>query len=192
MRFNCSILNWLAAGLALLLLPCPAPGAEELVNANPNKVKAAYLLNFTRYVTWPTNTFPATNAPWRIGILGKDPFGRVLDSTFEGRMVQGHPFEILRAPTLDQLPPCQMVFIAAMDPAARQAALTVLTNQPVLTVSDAPDFLHEGGIIRFQTTDRVRMSINLDQARAASLVIQTKMLEVSQAVLEDGKLQTLR
>ena len=57
MRFNCSILNWRAAGLALLLLPWPAPGAEELVTANPNKVKAAYLLNFTRYVTWPTNTF---------------------------------------------------------------------------------------------------------------------------------------
>ena len=47
--------------------------------------------------------------------------------------------------------------------------------------------MQEGGIIRFQVGDRVEMSINLDQARAVSLLIQTKMLEVSIEVLENGE-----
>ena len=44
----------------------------------------------------------------------------------------------------------------------------------------------------FQPTDRVRASINLDQARDASLNIQTQMLEVACAVLEDGKLHGMK
>jgi hypothetical protein len=179
-------------GVVLALFRADPAAGQGLVTQDPNKVKAAYLLNFTRYVTWPTNTFAATNAPWRIGILGSDPFGEVLDNTFRGRTEQGRSFEIIRAPTLDRLPPCQVVFIAAMDAAPRQAALGVFKKQPVLTVSDASDFLEDGGIVRFQTADRVRMSVNLDQARAVSLTIQTKMLEVSNAVLENGKLQNLR
>ena len=59
-------------------------------------------------------------------------------------------------------------------------------NRPVLTVADAPGFLREGGIIRFQVGDYVEMSVNLDQARSASLKIQTKMLEVTREVVENG------
>ena len=36
------------------------------------------------------------------------------------------------------------------------------------------------------------MSINLDRARAASLSIQTKMLEVSNNVIENGKVHKVR
>jgi len=36
------------------------------------------------------------------------------------------------------------------------------------------------------------MSINLDQARAVSLTIQTKMLEVSSEILENGELRRMR
>jgi hypothetical protein len=59
-------------------------------------------------------------------------------------------------------------------------------------VGDAPDFLQEGGIIQFQIEDRVEMSINLDQARSASLAIQTKMLEVSRNVVENGVVKNWR
>ena len=36
------------------------------------------------------------------------------------------------------------------------------------------------------------MSVNLDQARSASLHIQTKMLEVSHQVLENGVIREMR
>ncbi|RYF57372.1 MAG: YfiR family protein, partial [Comamonadaceae bacterium] len=67
-----------------------------------------------------------------------------------------------------------------------------LKSKAVLTVSDAPEFLSEGGVIRFQVEDRVRMSINLDQARAVSLAVPTRMLEVSHEVLENGVIRKMR
>lgn len=159
---------------------------------NPNKVKAAFLRNFTHYVTWPADVFADDRSPWRICILGNDPFGDILDKTLMGRTEQGRAFEVLRAKTLNELPRCQIVFVAYKDASKRRAALAKLKKSPILTVSDAPGFLQEGGIIQFQVGDRVEMRINLDQSRSASLKIQTKMLEVSREVVEDGVVKKWR
>ena len=186
--------GWRACVCALLFLFC-LPGvvlAQKTARTNPGTVKAAFLRNFARYVTWPGQVFPSDRSPWRICILGSDPFGDVLEKTFEGRSEQGRPFEIFRAETLGELPSCQIVFVAYQDAARRRAALAQLAKRPVLTVGDAPSFLREGGIIRFQVSDRVEMSVNLDQARSASLKIQTKMLEVSREVVESGVTRRLK
>lgn len=159
---------------------------------NPIRVEAAFLRNFAHYVTWPDGVFGDASSPWRICVLGKDPFGGVLDTTLAMRTERGRPFEIYRAQTLDRLPTCQIVYVAYDDRSKRHAALVALKNQPVLTVGDARDFLREGGMIQFQVGDRVRISINLDRTRAATLRIQTKMLEVAHKVLENGTLRVLR
>lgn len=179
--------------IVLLLLLClPTSVAGQLAPENPSKVKAAFLRNFTHYVTWPTGVFSDGRAPWRICILGDDPFGEILDKTLRGRTEQGRPFEILRTEDLSELSRCQIVFVAYKDAAKRRAVLEELGRLPVLTVSDAPDFLREGGIIQFQVGDRVEMHINLDQSRSASLTIQTKMLEVARDVVENGAVKKWR
>jgi hypothetical protein len=150
------------------------------------KVEAAFLRNFARYVTWPSEAFSEGSPVWRVGVLGPNPLGDALEATFRGRTEQGRPFEIVRAAAPEDLPPCQIVFIAYKDAAKRRAALAALDGKPVLTVGDAPGFLQEGGVILFEVDDHVSMSINLDRARAASLTIQTKMLEVSKQVIENG------
>ncbi|PKO43074.1 MAG: DUF4154 domain-containing protein [Betaproteobacteria bacterium HGW-Betaproteobacteria-4] len=177
----------------LLALALPATVASQVVPAeNPNRVKAAFLRNFAHYVTWPAQAFPDSQAPWHICILGEDPLGELVETTVRGRTEQGRSFKVLRANTAEELPPCQIIFIAYQDPAKRRAALDKLKGKSVLTVGDAPEFLREGGIIRFQVEDRVRMSINLDQARAVSLTIPTRMLEVSSAIQENGVVRRVR
>ena len=174
-----------------LVLPCLAAG-EEMIAANPDRIKAAFLRNFASYVVWPEAAFPDAGSSWHICILGPDPFGNLLDETLEGRIEQGRPFEIFRNTRLDASPSCQILYVAFDQPVQRRAVLAALQHRPVLTVGDADDFLLEGGMIRLQVGERVEMSINLDQAKAASLRIQTKMLEVSRQVLENGILRTRR
>ena len=181
----------------LLMLPflllMPNHGANQsLATRNPYKVEAAYLRNFAHYVTWPDDVFPNSSAPWQIVVLGPDPFGDVLESTLQGRIEQGRSFEVSRAEKLKDLPSCQILYIAYRDAMRRRAVLSGLKDKPVLTVSDAPEFLSEGGVIQFEVNDRVRMSINLDQAHAISLTIQTPMLEVSSKVLENGVIRKVR
>lgn len=177
--------------LLTALLPTGV-ASQASTTQNPHRVEAAFLRNFSHYVTWPAHAFANERSPWRICILGDDPFGEVLEATFKGRAELGRPFEIFRADTLVDLPQCQIVYVAYKASASRRAALAELKRRPVLTVGDAPGFLQEGGVIRFQVTDYVEMSINLDQARAASLTIQTGMLEVSSSVLENGVVRRMR
>ncbi len=183
------------AGLIFVLSLIQMPGfaaGQEWATGNPYKVEAAFLRNFSHYVTWPAATFADARSPWRIGILGRDPFGDTLEKTLKGRVEQGRTYEIFRADKLEDLPECNIIFIAYRDAARRRAVLAELRGKPVLTVGDAAEFLQEGGIIRFEVGDRVKMSINLDRARSASLTIQTKMLEVSDHVVENGVVRRLR
>lgn len=178
--------------LLCMLHPLGLVASQELAPANPNRVKAAFLRNFAHYVNWPVDAFPDSSTPWHVCVLGPDPFGDILETSLKGRMEQGRSFEVFRAETLDQLPSCQIVFLTYKDDARRRAVLDKLKNKPILTVGDAPEFLREGGTIRFQVDDRVRLSINLDQARVAALVIQTRMLEVSSEVLDNGIVRKMR
>ncbi len=191
--------GWLDSGsfVVTLLLACllsvpSVASAQEIVTASPNKVKAAFLRNFAHYVTWPENAFLNAKAPWKIGVLGEDPFGDVLEKTLKGRTEQGRSFEICRAATIEELPPCNIVFVAISDSAQRRAALKALRQLPVLTVGDDPDFMNDGGIIRFRLQDTLLIDINLDQAQVVSLDVQTKILEIASMVLDKGKLRRLR
>ncbi len=186
-RIAASLLLGLAAGAAA------APvRAEDTAGATLASLESAFLRNFARYVTWPRTAFADDRAPWRVCVMGTDHLDDALERTLQSRVEQGRPFAVIRGPTPDQLPSCQIVYIGSRNPATRHAALAELKRHPVLTVGDAPEFLDEGGIIRLRPGERLEMSINLDQARAASLTIPSKMLEVSRDVVENGTVRRWR
>lgn len=160
--------------------------AQDRAAESPARVEAAFLRNFARYVNWPARAFAGERSPWRVCILGVNHFDDTLESSLRGRTEQGRPFEVVRAARLDQLPACQIVYVDLPQAAERRAVLAALKKRPVLTVGNVAEFLDEGGIIRLMAREHIEMGINLDQARAASLTIPSKMLEVSHEVVENG------
>lgn len=177
--------------LAALLPPCGGAAAQDRA-VERTRVEAAFLRNFARYVSWPARAFAGEQSPWSVCILGENHFGGALEETLQGRTEQGRGFEIVRVATLERLPACQIVFVDLPQATERRAALRELKKRPVLTVGHAAEFLDEGGIIRLTASEHIEMSINLDQARAASLTIPSKMLEVSREVVDNGVLRRLR
>lgn len=176
-----------AVALALLLAPLAHGAAAQERPAEPvGKVEAAFLRNFARYVTWPPQAFADERAAWVVCVLGGEHFDDSLERTFLGRTEQGRPFKVIRVAPPDPLPACQIAFIAYETAARRRSVLNELRKRPVLTVGNAPEFLQEGGVIRLLAREQVEMSVNLDQARAVSLAIPTKMLEVSREIVEGG------
>jgi hypothetical protein len=182
---------WATCGLSLMALSGYA-ASQVISTQNPYNVEVAYLRNFARYVAWPDNTFHDSRAPWQVCVLGPGPFAEVMEETLHGRTERGRSSEVLRVEKLEHLPHCQILYVAYRNAARRRAAISALKNKAVLTVGNSPDFMREGGIIQFFVDDRVRMSINLDQARAALLTIPTKMLEVSISVKENGVIRKVR
>jgi hypothetical protein len=184
-------LRLMAAVLLLPLMRKVAAGTDPLA-LQRGRIEAAFLRNFARYVSWPAAAFANERTPWTVCVVGDGHFDDGLENTFEGRTEQGRRFEIVRAVATSELPSCQIVYIGLEAATQRRAALATYRRQPVLTVGNAAEFLQEGGIIRLLAGERIEMSINLDQARAVSIVIPAKLLELAREVLENGLMRRLR
>lgn len=176
--------------LAAMLFTLSGRG-EEVRAKNPRDLIAGYLHRFPHYVEWPTTNQPATNLPpWRIAVLGDDPFGESLIITCAGKPVDGRSFEIIRAVNVADLPACDIVFLTAKTPDELKAQLAALANRPVLTVGEHSDFLKLGGMIQMVQMEggsSMRFSVNLDQVRASKLKIQVPMLEMATQIIENGR-----
>ena len=63
-------------GLCAAVLVCsaiPSQGAESEPSLE-YRVKAAFLLNFAKFVEWPAGETPASESPIAICVIGEDPF----------------------------------------------------------------------------------------------------------------------
>jgi hypothetical protein len=148
----------------------------------PNReyqLKAVFLYNFTQFVEWPTNSFTSDQSPMIIGILGTDPFGSYLEETIAGEKINGHPLRIQHYNTVEEIGACQVLFINVADKVKREQIIAKLKGRNILTVSDSPDFLLQGGMIRFFTRqDKIKLQVNLEEAKTANLVISSKLLRL--------------
>ncbi|HET8622602.1 MAG TPA: YfiR family protein [Gemmatimonadales bacterium] len=150
-----------------------APGPLEY------RVKAAYLLNFARYVQWPPSAFADPDSPINVCVLGRDPFGRVLEETFEGRHVNTRPFRVLR-PVRPAAELCHVAFVGESTAAVREAWLGVLRDEATLTVGEGSDFARQGGMIGFVPIEEtVRFEINVEAVEAGGLQISSRVLALA-------------
>jgi len=173
----------LLAAIAAAMSAGPA-GAQSV--ADEYQVKAAYLLNFARFVEWPPDVLPASS-PLIIGIVGDNPFGSALEEALRGKSANGHPIQLRRLRWDGLLLPCQMIFVGASEEPHLPQILKFVGQDGVLTVSDIDRFSLRGGVIEFHTVgNRVRFDINRAPALAARLNISSKLLSVARAVHESS------
>jgi len=145
------------------------------------EVKAAFLLNFAKFVDWPPSAFAATDSPMTICIMGRDPFGRAIDETVQGETVNGRKVTVQRLTAIPSPQACQVAYFGAVD---KEMARTLAALGPrVLTVGEGEAFLRYGGIIAFVLENRrVRFDIDQTAAENASLRLSSKLLSVARSV----------
>jgi hypothetical protein len=169
------LLLWVAAIVAV------TPGAVNAAEASPDygrfaeyQVKAAFIYNFAKFVAWP-----ASAGPLVIGIVGEDPFGALLDNAVRGKTAAGRPIEVRRLSDGDNLDACQILFVSASEK-RRFADLLHRAGNGVLTVGELPQFVQDGGIVRFfLDKNRVRFQINVKAAERSGLKIHSQLLSLA-------------
>ncbi len=179
---------WLLVGAGLI---------PEMVSAQPApteaRVKSAFLYNFAKFVTWPSNTFSSADEPVVIGILGKDPLGADLAATVANKTLntpdspKGRPFKIRQLNSKDDLSQCQILFISVSEENRLPEILKKLGNAPVLTVgNEIKRFAQSGGIINFvKEQDKIRFEINVQAAKRADIKINSTLLNLAK-IVRDG------
>src|SRR5690348_2918897 len=75
-------------------------------------LKAVFLFNFSQFVEWPEGTFPAKDAPFVIGVLGDDPFGKSLDEIVAHETVRERNIVVRRYHNVRDAAACQILFIS--------------------------------------------------------------------------------
>jgi hypothetical protein len=171
--------------LALVLLLFAADGAAA---PDEYRVKAVFLFNFSRFVEWPESAFAAPEAPFVIGVFGQDPFGADLDEVARGETVNGRQLQIRRIQAVDEARDCQILFIPATEQPQLDAILAALDRRSTLTVSDLDGSAARGAMIRLVTDrNRIRLRVNVESARAAGLVISSKLLRSAEIVAAQGR-----
>ena len=171
---------WSAAVLltcALATILCAQPAAPEY------EVKAAYLLDFGKFVTWPPAADAAHRNTFTICVLGGDPFGSILDATVRGEKINNKPVTVRRIRSAREAAECNVLFVNENEERLSIRTISSLNKPGTLTVSDAPGFLDRGGMIQFvRSGDRVRFEVNLKAAQEGGLTLSSELLKVAKAV----------
>ena len=168
-------------GLALLFIAGGLLGAAAPVSEY--QLKAVFLFNFAQFVEWPPAALPPANAPFVIGVLGKDPFGADLDDVVRGETVNRHALAVERYHKVAEVRDCQILFIAASELPQLEDILAVLKGRSILTVTDADGSAVRGVMIGLVRQDkRVRLRIDLQATKASNLTISSKLLRPAEIV----------
>ena len=172
-----------------LILACLALAGARLSRAEVNQltetqVKAAYLFNFAKFVEWPASGFPAAGAPLVIGIVGKGPFGEAHDA-LTGKIAKGRRVQVRQINRVDEIPGCQILFIAVSERGRLKEILRSLPDKGVLTVSDIKHFCTLGGMIGLVVRgEKVQFEINIGNAERAGLKLSSQMLRLALTVID--------
>jgi hypothetical protein len=194
---------------AALLAAAPYPGARAAESQPPyaspaarppseDEVSAAFLLNFLRYTDWPPRSFATADAPYVIAVVGNESVATHVRAVVAaaGR-INGRPVEVrwvttargTRAAPFDSardrenqslLRRSHLVFFHSSAGNIPAQALSDLWGQPVLTVSDVPDFTRAGGMLGLvRKAGHIAFEANPVAIRNARLMLSAKVLKLA-------------
>jgi hypothetical protein len=151
------------------------------------QVKAAYLYNFAKFITWPETAFSDKEAPFVIGILGKNEFNGYLEP-LTSKTIRNRPVVIKHFKSVKDVSGCQILYLSSSEDKHLKTHLKKLNTQAIVTASDERNFAKRGGMIQFTPVrGRLRFIINLEQATAAGIKIDSQLLSLAIEILEAKK-----
>lgn len=167
----------LLAGLAVVLA---CVGGSSLAHAQGEySIKAAYLVNLLKFVSGLKASEPSPQMPMMLCVHGDDFFKDALGPVLKVR-VQGRELQARNTRSIQELDGCDVVYITRSEQKFTAQVLGAVGGRPVLTVSDMPEFIEDGGMVGFTSSGNIlRFRINLGAVRASGLDVSAKLLELA-------------
>jgi hypothetical protein len=178
--------RWVLDLTALALLLCP-PAWSESTTYTPYQLKALYLYNFAKFTEWPKTAFADESAPFVLGILGQDPFGKDIE-IIKGKTIKGRKLEVRYFSSVQEVRGCQLLFISSSETNNLNQILKALEVASVLTIAEAESFADKNWIIslvpeqKSSNSQTIAFEINLVAAGKANLKFDTQLLKLAKKV----------
>ena len=174
--------RWAAITALSCLALGPTLSAQPRSDAIEANIKAVFLFNFSKYVTWPAIKMgDRSPAELRICVPGGDSFFPVLEAAVQGEEIDGKPLQPVALDGLDDARTCQILFVGDSQTADAQDWLSAVRNLQVLTVAEGA--LTDDTVIAFvRDGNRVRFDINRGAAARRGLNVSSKLLRLARQV----------
>ena len=160
------VLTWLIIGNAYA-----ETGTESAV-------KIGFLYNFFKFIDWPQSA--DTSGGYRLCTTGDNSLGNSL-LALQDKTINNKSLSIKRGISGEGLKNCHMVFIGVDEDTSK--SISNLQGLAVVTVSDNPDFINQGGMIGLvKYNNRLAFEVNLDATNAVGIHISAKILELAKRI----------
>lgn len=144
------------------------------------QIKAAFLYNYSKFITWPEQAFAHANSPFTLCLFGHDPFGEVLDVTVKNERILGRKVQIKRIQQVQATVDCHILYVDKSAEMELRNIYRLVRQYPILTVSDIPDFVGRGGMVEFiNVSNKVRFTIDIEQLRSVGLKADANLLKIA-------------
>jgi YfiR/HmsC-like len=171
----------LAIALSQLFILFLRPASAQQARPTESQVKAAYLYNFGKFVRWGG----PGGERFEICLIGKDPFGEVLDATVADESIDKKKVTVRRISNIQEVAHCRILFVSTSEERRLVAILSAAQRLEVLTVSDITRFAERGGTIGFvNQEERVRFEVNRAAAERSHLSLSSELLKVATRVID--------
>jgi hypothetical protein len=174
--------NFIVTGLSIAILITIKPLYAEHPTQNEKKLQVVYIYNFLKFIRWPEDTFLSSHNSFEVCIVGKDPFGQLLDS-WKTKKIDNKTLHINYFVSLDNVNKCHVAFIGHTKTNFFLSNSNNLKIKGLLTISANEDFALKGGIINFvMYKNKLRFNINRTIAIQNGLEINSKLLELAKSI----------
>lgn len=181
-RFRAALAIALAASL---LWACPLVLWAQTLEAE-SRLKAAVVSKFPQFVGWPAQ---ATSGRTRLDVCVAGPGGvrGDLEALVAGETLAGLPFVVRDVREPADAASCHLLYITGANGGRPDPLVRAVQSLPVLSVSDRPGFLDEGGIVALRMVrGRVRFDIDYAAAQRVGLRIDSQLLQLALSVRGGG------
>ncbi|MFH1249918.1 MAG: YfiR family protein [bacterium] len=179
MRRNKKSLIFIILVICISLLSTDA-GSPMSNDTDIDDLKAAFIYNFTKYITWPHmdkfNSF-------RIGVLGESKILTSFQQMAGKKLIDDKPITIRYYDNIQDINYCHILFISESNANQIEEILLKLKNQPTLTVSDTPGFCERGIMINFFSQGEVlKFEMNPGKLENAGLKISSQLQKLARII----------
>lgn len=180
---------------ALLVLSCclfcTALAASD-ADLRINKVKAAFVLNIARFVSWPDEPSGEPKSRYLLCLYRSNPLGEAVDS-IQGQTISGGRLTVATVQGLNHHKDCAILFIPQQELRIYEQEVSAELRQPLLTILDLTSEGANTGKVRTgvmvglaREGPRITLEVDLRQTRKAGLGISSQLLKLAR-ILDDGR-----
>ena len=178
------------AGLLLALgILFPLPGWPQAVPSTEQQFKAAFMLNFAKYTTWPKEALSDTNTALTLGVVGNDLPEDAL-KFIKGKPIKDRQMAVIKFNDVadavarqKEVAGCHILFVGASEKGNLAELFKLLDKTNVLTIGEVDGFLEHGGVINFVVENKkLRFEIKQGAAQRANLKLDPQLMKLAKAV----------